>query len=86
MATLELKPMHKAVAAAVGCVSPLRAAFQWWPSARTGLWEAKDSADDRDKESKHKFSIGYPKQKILFWRPDCAVLYHKPTRRELFKT
>src|ERR1035437_7440385 len=32
-----------------------------------GLWEAKDSADDLDKEIKHKFSIGYPKQNILFW-------------------
>jgi predicted helicase len=40
-----------------------------------GLWEAKDSADDLDKEIKHKFSVGYPKQNILFWQPDRAVLY-----------
>ena len=40
-----------------------------------GLWEAKDSADDLTKEIKHKFSIGYPKQNILFWQPDRAVLY-----------
>jgi hypothetical protein len=40
-----------------------------------GLWEAKDSADDLEKEIKHKFSIGYPKQNILFWQPDRAVLY-----------
>ncbi len=40
-----------------------------------GLWEAKDSADDLAKEIKHKFSIGYPKQNILFWQPDRAVLY-----------
>ena len=40
-----------------------------------GLWEAKDSADDLDKEIKHKFSIGYPRQNILFWQPDRAVLY-----------
>jgi predicted helicase len=40
-----------------------------------GLWEAKDSADDLDKEIKHKFAIGYPRQNILFWQPDRAVLY-----------
>ncbi|HEY5044066.1 MAG TPA: N-6 DNA methylase, partial [Verrucomicrobiae bacterium] len=40
-----------------------------------GLWEAKDSADDLAKEIKHKFSIGYPKENILFWQPDRAVLY-----------
>jgi predicted helicase len=40
-----------------------------------GLWEAKDSDDDLDKEIKHKFSIGYPRQNILFWQPDRAVLY-----------
>ncbi len=40
-----------------------------------GLWEAKDSADDLDKEIKRKFALGYPKQNILFWQPDHAVLY-----------
>src|SRR5208282_2607411 len=40
-----------------------------------GLWEAKDSAADLDKEIKHKFSIGYPKENILFWQPDRAVLF-----------
>ena len=45
-----------------------------------GLWEAKDSADDLDKEIKHKFSIGYPKQNILFWQPDRAVLYQNNER------
>ena len=45
-----------------------------------GLWEAKDSADDLDKESKHKFSIGYPKRNILFWQPDRAVLYQNSER------
>ncbi len=45
-----------------------------------GLWEAKDSADDLDKEIKHKFSIGYPKQNILFWQPDRAVLYQNSER------
>src|ERR1019366_2057172 len=47
-----------------------------------GLWEAKDSADDLDKEIKHKFSIGYPKQNILFWQPDRAVLCHRPHWRD----
>jgi hypothetical protein len=45
-----------------------------------GLWEAKDSADDLDKEIKHKFSVGYPKQNILFWQPDRAVLYQNSER------
>jgi predicted helicase len=45
-----------------------------------GLWEAKSSADDLDKEIKHKFSIGYPKQNILFWQPDRAVLYREGER------
>jgi hypothetical protein len=45
-----------------------------------GLWEAKDSADDLDKEIKNKFSVGYPKQNILFWQPDRAVLYQNGER------
>ena len=45
-----------------------------------GLWEAKDSDDGLDKEIKHKFSIGYPKQNILFWQPDRAVLYQNSER------
>jgi predicted helicase len=45
-----------------------------------GLWEAKDSAHDLDKEVKIKFSIGYPKQNILFWQPDRAVLYQNGER------
>jgi hypothetical protein len=32
-----------------------------------GLWEAKDSDDDLEKEIKNKFSVGYPKENILFW-------------------
>src|SRR5947207_167111 len=35
-----------------------------------GLWEAKDTDDDLEKEIKHKFSIGYPKDNILFWQPE----------------
>ena len=45
-----------------------------------GLWEAKDSDDDLNKEIKHKFSIGYPKLNILFWQPDYAVLYQNNER------
>ena len=45
-----------------------------------GLWEAKDSDDDLDKEIKHKFAIGYPKLNILFWQPDRAVLYQNGER------
>jgi len=50
------------------------------PTLLRGLWEAKDSADDLDKEIKHKFSIGYPKQNILFWQPDRAILYQNSER------
>jgi hypothetical protein len=45
-----------------------------------GLWEAKDSEDDLDKEIKNKFAVGYPKQNILFWQPDRAVLYQNSER------
>lgn len=33
---------------------------------RFGIWEAKDSADDLDKEVKKKFAVGYPNDNILF--------------------
>ncbi len=45
-----------------------------------GLWEAKDSDDDLDREIKTKFAIGYPKENILFWQPDRAVLYRNAER------
>jgi predicted helicase len=47
---------------------------------RRGLWEAKDSADDLEKEIKNKFAIGYPKENILFWQPDKAVLFQNGER------
>jgi predicted helicase len=47
---------------------------------RRGLWEAKDSNDDLEKEIKNKFSIGYPKENILFWQPDKAVLFQNSER------
>ena len=40
-----------------------------------GLWEAKDTADDLEKEVKAKFAAGYPKENILFWQPGRAMLY-----------
>jgi hypothetical protein len=40
-----------------------------------GYWEAKDTADDLDKEIKKKFAAGYPRDNILFQAPQRAVLY-----------
>ncbi len=45
-----------------------------------GIWEAKDSADDLDKEIKNKFSVGYPRENILFQEPKRAVLYQNGER------
>jgi predicted helicase len=45
-----------------------------------GLWEAKDSDDDLEKEIKAKFALGYPKENILFWQPARAVLYQNGQR------
>lgn len=38
-------------------------------------WEAKDSKDDLKKEVQKKFAVGYPKDNIIFQRPDRAMLY-----------
>jgi len=40
-----------------------------------GLWEAKDTNDDLQKEIKSKVAKGYPLTNILFQSPDRAVLY-----------
>ncbi len=40
-----------------------------------GLWEAKDTSDDLDKEIKAKIALGYPRRNILFQSPHRAVLY-----------
>ena len=45
-----------------------------------GIWEAKDSDDDLEKEIKNKFADGYPKKNILFWQPDRAVLFQSGER------
>ena len=39
-----------------------------------GMWEAKDTADDLDKEIAKKFKLGYPRDNILFQSPQRAVL------------
>ncbi|HEY9172965.1 MAG TPA: type ISP restriction/modification enzyme [Verrucomicrobiae bacterium] len=45
-----------------------------------GIWEAKDSDDDLEKEIKAKFAVGYPKDNILFQEPRRAVLYQNGQR------
>lgn len=40
-----------------------------------GLWEAKDTSDDLDREIKSKVAKGYPLSNTLFQSPDHAVLY-----------
>ena len=39
------------------------------------FWEAKDSQDDLVKEVQNKFSIGYPKDNIVFQEPKRAILW-----------
>jgi predicted helicase len=45
-----------------------------------GLWEAKDTDDDLDKEIKAKFQAGYPRDNTLFQDPGRAVLYQNGTK------
>ena len=45
-----------------------------------GIWEAKDTDDDLEKEIKAKFAIGYPRDNILFQEPRQAVLYQQGQR------
>ncbi|MBA3806189.1 MAG: DNA helicase, partial [Acidobacteria bacterium] len=40
-----------------------------------GYWEAKDEADDLQKEVRKKFDAGYPKDNILFQAPERAILW-----------
>ena len=40
-----------------------------------GWWEAKDTADDLEKEIKAKVAKGYPLTNIVFQSPERAVLY-----------
>ncbi len=47
---------------------------------RYGLWEAKDTDDDLEKEIKAKFKAGYPRDNILFQEPARAILYQNGER------
>jgi predicted helicase len=49
-----------------------------------GVWEAKDTDDDLEKEIARKFRAGYPKDNILFQAPDRIILYQNG--REVFNT
>ncbi|MCX5847246.1 MAG: N-6 DNA methylase [Deltaproteobacteria bacterium] len=40
-----------------------------------GVWEAKDTTDDLEKEIAKKFRTGYPKDNILFQAPERIILY-----------
>ena len=40
-----------------------------------GYWEAKDTADDLEKEIQKKFQAGYPKNNFLFQAPHRAIIY-----------
>jgi predicted helicase len=42
---------------------------------RYGIWEAKDSKDNLEKEVKDKFNKGYPKDNILFQSPERVIIY-----------
>lgn len=40
-----------------------------------GVWEAKDTHDDLEREVEKKFSAGYPQDNILFQAPQHAILW-----------
>jgi predicted helicase len=40
-----------------------------------GVWEAKDTDDDLEKEIKKKLAAGYPKDNILFQAPDRIIIW-----------
>jgi len=42
-----------------------------------GVWEAKDTEDDLEKEVKKKFEAGYPKDNILFQAPDRIIIWQE---------
>jgi len=45
-----------------------------------GIWEAKDTADNLDKEIAKKFKLGYPRDNILFQSPNRGVLFQDGER------
>jgi len=40
-----------------------------------GVWEAKDTADDLEKEVRQKLRAGYPKDNIIFQSPERAIIW-----------
>ncbi len=40
-----------------------------------GVWEAKDTEDDLEKEIKNKFAKDYPKDNIIFQAPDRIIIW-----------
>ena len=40
-----------------------------------GIWEAKDTKDDLEKEIKKKFQIGYPMENTIFQSPKRIIIY-----------
>lgn len=55
-------------------ITPDGALATSFPGIIHGWWEAKDSADDLDKEIAKKLKLGYPRDNILFQAPTRAVL------------
>ena len=49
-----------------------------------GVWEAKDTTDDLEREIAKKFRAGYPKDNILFQAPERIILYQNG--QEVFNT
>ena len=49
-----------------------------------GLWEAKDTYDDLDREIRNKLGQGYPSDNILFEDSATAVLFQD--RQEMMRT
>lgn len=45
-----------------------------------GLWEAKDTGADFEREIKKKLALGYPPTNLLFQAPGRAVLYQNGQR------
>jgi predicted helicase len=44
-------------------------------------WEAKDTADDLDREIIDKIKLGYPTNNAIFWTPTYAVVFQNGERR-----
>lgn len=51
---------------------------------RRGFWEAKDKADDLDKEIRAKIAAGYPTENIIFEDTHTAILFQDGKRLPAF--